>query len=638
MNNLIKRSTGLLRNHRSNLLFTQSTLGAKRATFSTGSSSNNSNNSNSDKENNDNDTNNNNKNNNSNETTSKLKRNLILTLAGVTVASSALLYFEFLDNKDFMFSSNISNVNKEHLDQFKKVMKDKHTAADTTTATTGADNEKKNNTQDDDQSDEAFVLTNPEGTLEESILIAYEEEKQRKQQKQQQDEQQQQQQQQDEPTPTTSTYGESVENDEINSEEKEMDTISDDQQQQQQQQQQESDDNQEKQTNTSYGEQVENDEINSEEKDLDTITDPVELAEEIVNSIKLTDDEQGEQQEQQEEQEQQEPIEGVIIIAEPIKSPIDEIIEALETKYINNIKSLISENVKLKEELVKLGDAHHEFIIAMEKHLKEKYKQTLDDTIDTVNDEVTKKLTEMEQYYKQLIQDNYKLIQTSVEKQKDNLVGIFNQQVESIKQSEYEKKVISKLASTLVSLQKVLLGKEVYGGDKESLNKSLQDTFNNLVDLSHHDVLIKNLLDNVSKNIVTDGIVDMAKLGNQLKHVAQECRRISLLPNDQSMLGKAISNLAVKFILPSDAVVEGDDTEAILDAAEKHIKEGNLDEAINQISKISKKNSAYLKCTLPWLRSAKQRQEVENISKLLELKLELLQKQQHIIDESKKQN
>jgi len=627
MNNLIKRSTGLLRNQyrSSSSLFTQP-LVTKRATFSTGSSFNNNNNNNN--ENNNENNNNDNENNNNNETISKLKRNLILTLAGVTIASAGLLYFEYLDNKDFMFSSNIPNVNKEHLDQFKKVMKDKHT---NNSNDSNNNNNNNSNNEEEDQSDEAVVLTNPEGTLEESILIAYEKNRHNNNNNTEKEQESNNSNDDTHESTTPTTYGETLENDEINSEEnfeqqapsKEEDSNTTEQQQQTTQ-------------TSSYGENVENDEINSEEKDLDTITDPVELAEEIVNSIHI-DDDNSEQQEQQEGQQQEElePTEGIIIIAEP-KNPIDEIIEALESKYINNITALISENVKLKDEIVKLGDAHHHFIIAMEQHLRDKYKETLDSTIDTVNEEVTKKLTEMEQYYKQLIQENYSLIQNSVEKQKENLVGIFNQQVESIKQSEYEKKVISKLASTLLLLQKVLVGKDSTM-DKQSIQQTLQDTFNNLKDLSQHDHLIKNLLDNVSNSIPKDGVIDMSKLADQLKHVVQECRRISLLPDDQSMLGKAISNLAVKFILPSDAVIEGDDTEFILDAAEKYIKEGNLDEAINQISKISKKNSSYLKCTLPWLKSAKQRQEVENISKLLELKLQLLEKQQHIIDENKKQ-
>ncbi|KAM9960127.1 hypothetical protein ACTFIW_009252 [Dictyostelium discoideum] len=340
---------------------------------------------------------------------------------------------------------------------------------------------------------------------------------------------------------------------------------------------------------------------------------------------------------------------GVLsIIPEKVKSAeekVENVLKKFEEQYLEKVEKLISENLKLKVDFDKLVDGKDEELKRVEGEIREKYRSSLDAAIEELNKDLDEKLKDMDQFIKSKVTDNQAVLQETLEKQKSNLINIFKQQAESIKQSELEKRAITQLTQCIVDLQKLLHDKSAIDGvnGKGLLVRS----FKNLTDLSNYDQLIKELLSTLPEGFEKKPVVAIDTLNNQFQDIAKRLRKSQLIdPNDNSLLGKAVSELASLFIIPEKGMVQGNDYDAILARAEDHLRKNNLSYAIKEMESIqqqSSKSSTNIdnhhlsKLTSNWIEQAKERDQLENISKLLELKLELIHKQQQQIkDEQQK--
>ncbi|EAL72556.1 hypothetical protein DDB_G0270412 [Dictyostelium discoideum AX4] len=332
------------------------------------------------------------------------------------------------------------------------------------------------------------------------------------------------------------------------------------------------------------------------------------------------------------------------IIPEKVKSAeekVENVLKKFEEQYLEKVEKLISENMKLKVDFDKLINGKDDELKRVEEEIREKYRSSLDAAIEELNKDLDEKLKDMDQFIKSKVFDNQAVLQETLEKQKSNLINIFKQQAESIKQSELEKRAITQLTQCIVDLQKLLHDKSaIDGANGKGL---LVRSFKNLTDLSNYDQLIKELLSTLPEGFEKKPVIPLDTLNNQFQDIAKKLRKSQLIdPNDNSLLGKAVSELASLFIIPEKGMVQGNDYDAILARAEDHLRKNNLSSAIKEMESIqqqSSKSSTNIdnhhlsKLTSNWIKQAKERDQLENISKLLELKLELIHKQQQQIKE-----
>ncbi|KAN0008551.1 hypothetical protein ACTFIU_009275 [Dictyostelium citrinum] len=331
------------------------------------------------------------------------------------------------------------------------------------------------------------------------------------------------------------------------------------------------------------------------------------------------------------------------IIPEKVKSAeekVENVLKKFEEQYLEKVEKLISENIKLKVDFDKLIHGKDDELKRVEQEIREKYRSSLDSAIEELNKDLDEKLKDMDQFIKTKVTDNQAVLQETLEKQKSNLINIFKQQAESIKQSELEKRAITQLTQCIVDLQKLLHDQSAIDGTNG--RGLLVRSFKNLTDLSNYDQLIKELLSTLPEGFEKKPVIALDTLNSEFQDIAKKLRKSQLLdPNDNSLVGKAVSELASFFIIPEKGMVQGNDYDAILARAEDYLRKNNLSSAIKEMESIQQQSSQTTnindhhlsKLTSNWIKQAKERDQLENISKLLELKLELIHKQQQQIKE-----
>ncbi|KAK5574418.1 hypothetical protein RB653_009693 [Dictyostelium firmibasis] len=336
------------------------------------------------------------------------------------------------------------------------------------------------------------------------------------------------------------------------------------------------------------------------------------------------------------------------IIPEKVKSAeekVENVLKKFEEQYLEKVERLIHDNLKIKAEFDSFINGKDDEVKRLEDTIRGKYRDSLDLAIEELNRDLDEKLKDMDSFIKTKVNDNQTLLQETLEKQKANLINIFKQQSESIKQSELEKRAITQLTQCIVDLQKLLNNQSSIDGTKGT--SLLGRSFKNLSDLSNYDQLIKELLSTLPEGFEKKPIIAIDTLNKEFQEIAKKLRKSQLLdPNDNSLVGKAVSELASFFIIPEKGMVQGSNYDAILARTEDYLRKGNLSSAIKEMESIQQQSSKTTnindhhlsKLTSSWIGQAKERDQLENISKLLELKLELIQKQQQQIKEQQQKH
>ncbi|KYR02507.1 hypothetical protein DLAC_01353 [Tieghemostelium lacteum] len=594
-----------------------------------------------------NNNNNNNNNNGGDKKKSNFKRNAYLTLAATGVIGASYFYFQYLDNRDYMFSSGISNVSKESLESLKTIKENYKLKQQ----------QQQQQQQQKEEQEKEISQDTKQNSIENSVISDLK----------------------TTTTPSTTELSEKI-TEKPNDFEKDRVEVQHDTVVPKPEVVKEDDSTLET-VSTPVKRVV--DEINQDEVDDDELpvtkpptkeeketNDAIKVVEEQDNPVKIVDElEKYFKQQYQEEMERQllnlEKLEEITISnnegdnsqinteliteivdeltndiirntsehavaviggdsksTEEVQVPNENVWKLVEKQYLDRIEALLEEKIELKKELDLLKEKNQEFLESTEKEQRDRYKEKLTMAVSQLNKELSGKLEELDGYVRKQVQENYSTLENTLTKQKQNLIGLFEQQANSIRQSELEKKLISLLSKNLLELRKIMW-------DRKDSDEPLQFTkqFQELMELSKYDEMIKTLVRQLPKGIQNVGIKDLNNLKNDFSEVAKECRRITLLPNDDSLLGKVLSKVAVSFIVPETG--EGSDTDPTLGRAEEHLRKGNLAEAIKEVESVSKKSKQLSIACKGWLRSAKDRDQLENLIKLLELKLDLLNDQKN---------
>ncbi|GAM22292.1 hypothetical protein SAMD00019534_054670 [Acytostelium subglobosum LB1] len=287
-------------------------------------------------------------------------------------------------------------------------------------------------------------------------------------------------------------------------------------------------------------------------------------------------------------------------------------LKLLEQQYINQIKMLLQENIKLKDEIELLKNSEESFAQMTEQKLRKLYEDKVENNLRELTDDTLKKLQEMETTFKDNLDQNYQTMVASVQRQRDNLTQIFTSQQKAIQSGELEKKLVSTMTLTLVELKKVM---------NKVVPTPFVQQYATLKELAKSDDLLNSLLRNFPADIQNKGVASLHQLKEQFHQISPKVREIDLLPDDTSIIGRALSMVASKLILPEKGMVKGTDTGSTLARAEEFLKQGNLTSAVKEMESIAKRNPQIEELTHEWIATARNRVAVEDMVKLLEVKL-----------------
>jgi mitofilin len=155
---------------------------------------------------------------------------------------------------------------------------------------------------------------------------------------------------------------------------------------------------------------------------------------------------------------------------------------------------------------------------------------------------------------------------------------------------------------------------------QDTLNAQQKQPFvDELQALSHNaknDQVIQTVLKVIPKELAEEGVSTVSELAVRFEEVAQEIRRVALVPEDGGFGSHIISSLMSYLMFKKSGLVEGDDVESILARTEYYLKRDNLEYATRELNQLG---GWPKKLARDWIQSARRHLEVKQA---LEVKTE----------------
>jgi mitofilin len=105
-----------------------------------------------------------------------------------------------------------------------------------------------------------------------------------------------------------------------------------------------------------------------------------------------------------------------------------------------------------------------------------------------------------------------------------------------------------------------------------------------LKEIAHDDPVVNAAIASINPIAYQRGVATSAQLVDRFRHVADEVRKASLLPEGAGILSHAASVLLSKFLFKKKGLAVGDDVESILTRTETLLEEGDLDSAAREMN------------------------------------------------------
>ena len=105
-----------------------------------------------------------------------------------------------------------------------------------------------------------------------------------------------------------------------------------------------------------------------------------------------------------------------------------------------------------------------------------------------------------------------------------------------------------------------------------------------LKEIAHDSTLINAAIASIAPESYQRGIPPPAQIIDRFRHVANEVRKASLLPEDAGAASHAASLMLSRFMFKKEGVAVGDDVESVLTRTEMLLEEGDLDGATREMN------------------------------------------------------
>ncbi|ODQ51195.1 hypothetical protein SAICODRAFT_20904 [Saitoella complicata NRRL Y-17804] len=137
-----------------------------------------------------------------------------------------------------------------------------------------------------------------------------------------------------------------------------------------------------------------------------------------------------------------------------------------------------------------------------------------------------------------------------------------------------------------------------------------------LKEVAGNDEVVKAAISTIDPATYERGHASIAQLADRFQLVANEVRKVSLLPENAGVAGHAASWLVSKFMLRKTGMPVGNDVESILARAETYLEEGSLDQAAREINQL---RGWPKRLVSDWLEQARRHLEVKQAVEVIEL-------------------
>ncbi|KAI8097215.1 mitochondrial inner membrane protein Mitofilin [Halteromyces radiatus] len=132
---------------------------------------------------------------------------------------------------------------------------------------------------------------------------------------------------------------------------------------------------------------------------------------------------------------------------------------------------------------------------------------------------------------------------------------------------------------------------------------------------AQHDDNLKKILSSVSRETTEEGIASLNELSARFDVVAEQLRRVALVPEDGGFGAHILSYIMSKLLFKKHGLVEGDDVEAVLARSSYYLQKSDLENAARELNQLQ---GWPKKLACGWIQSARQHLEVKQALEIVE--------------------
>ncbi|CAO3596123.1 unnamed protein product [Absidia cylindrospora] len=132
---------------------------------------------------------------------------------------------------------------------------------------------------------------------------------------------------------------------------------------------------------------------------------------------------------------------------------------------------------------------------------------------------------------------------------------------------------------------------------------------------AQHDDVLKNILSSVARGTAEEGIASVGELSSRFDVVADQVRRVALVPENGGFGAHILSFIMSKLLFKKNGLVEGDDVEAVLARSSYYLQKSDLENAARELNQLQ---GWPKRLAVGWIASARQHLEVKQALEIVE--------------------
>ncbi|KAI8147919.1 mitochondrial inner membrane protein Mitofilin [Fennellomyces sp. T-0311] len=203
-----------------------------------------------------------------------------------------------------------------------------------------------------------------------------------------------------------------------------------------------------------------------------------------------------------------------------------------------------------------------------------------------------------------------------VEKERHSRLGKL--EVISQRFNALEKQSLENAANLDRSRQSHLM-RVTFGALQDTISRIHKTSFVNELEAfknsARYNEMLQTVLATIPPEAAEEGIESMGELTTRFELVADEVRRVALVPEDGGFGSHIISMILAKLMFRKEGLVEGDDVEAVLARSGYYLKNGELESAARELNQL---NGWPKRLAQDWIQAARRHLEVKQVLEIAE--------------------
>lgn len=305
---------------------------------------------------------------------------------------------------------------------------------------------------------------------------------------------------------------------------------------------------------------------------------------------------------------------------------VRDLLESLRAASTEFSRVRVAQAEELKSELSKQSEKFNKIIEAQIAELHDAFNEEKKLFLKVYNDRL---VNEVEAAKKTILAEANTAIMAQFIEQQEEFAKTVANRVEEEREGRLSQ--IEKLSSELSAMEKTVLSSgEAITESDGAVNffvalsalqsamatdaRSIQPQLQTVAKTLPKDPLVKAVVDSVSDEVKTHGVLSPAQLAARFALIAPEIRRASLAPPDAGVFGHLTSRVLSALLVKKQGMPQGDDIESILARTETLLSQGNVVDAVAEVNSLQ---GWPKKIAGDWLNEGRKRGELEFLVKVL---------------------